>query len=151
METPRPIVGIGLMIVRDGKILMSRRTGSHGDGEFGWVGGKMEMHESFRETVMRELAEEAGKDIKVKNIRFLCLTNVRQYWPQHYIDIGMVADWVSGEARQNEPNKMGPWQWYDIDKLPAPLFGAGENYIEAYKTGKNFFDDFDKAVNYRQK
>ncbi|MCA9331267.1 NUDIX domain-containing protein, partial [Candidatus Saccharibacteria bacterium] len=51
----------------------------------------MESMESFEETILRELEEEAGSQLQVKNLRFLCLTNVRGYKPKHYIDIGMTA------------------------------------------------------------
>ncbi len=139
MEPSRPKVGIGLLLVKDGKILLAKRKGSLGKDEYGGPGGKMELLETFEETVLRELAEEAGDEIKIKNIRFLCLTNMRRYAPEHYVDIGMVAEWMSGEPRQMEPEKLGPWNWYDIDNLPQPLFCAEPNYIEAYKTGKTYF------------
>ena len=100
----------------------------------------MENGETFEECVMRELAEEAGIGIKIKNLGFLCLTNFRDHMPKHYVDIGMVAEYVSGEAVVMEPNKKESWDWFDMDALPSPLFGVMPNYVEAYRTGKNFFE-----------
>ena len=51
-----------------------------------------------------------------------------------------MCDWKSGEPRVCEPHKCEGWDWYDIDQIPSPLFKACPSSIEAYKTGKNYFD-----------
>lgn len=130
-------VGIGVLVFKDGKVLLCRRKGSHGAGEFGGPGGHLEFGESFEECARRECREEAG--IEIKNIRFLCVSNILRYSNQ-YIDIGLIADWKSGEPTVKEPQKAESWEWYDVDKLPRPLFCAEENYLKALKTGKRFFD-----------
>jgi 8-oxo-dGTP diphosphatase len=134
----RPKIGIGVMIFKDGKVLLGKRKGSHGAGEYAWPGGHMEYMESFEGCAKREVQEEAG--IEIENIRFLRLLNLKQYAPKHYVDIGLIADWKSGEPQIMEPDKVESWNWYDIEALPEPLFGALPTYFEAYKTGKNFWD-----------
>ncbi len=96
--------------------------------------------ESFEACVLRELAEEAGPDLRIQNLRFLCLSNLKKYAPKHYVDIAMVAEWKAGEPRLMEPEKLEGWAWYDLDDLPEPLFGVEHEYIEAYKTGKTYFE-----------
>ncbi|OGZ68766.1 MAG: hypothetical protein A3D44_02100 [Candidatus Staskawiczbacteria bacterium RIFCSPHIGHO2_02_FULL_42_22] len=135
----RPKVGIGVIVVKDGKILLGKRKNSHGDGEYAGTGGHVEYMESFEECAKRETLEEAG--IEIENIRFLCLVNVKDYAPKHYVDIGLVADWKSGQPTVLEPDKLEGWDWYDVDNLPSPLFGMIPNYIEAYKTGRHFWDN----------
>lgn len=135
----RPKVGVGVFIFKEGKVLLGKRTNySHGGGEYCPPGGHMEHMESFEEVVRREVKEEAG--IEIKNIRFLCLSNVKTYAPNHYVNTGFVSDWESGEPQIMEPDKCERWDWYSIDDLPQPLFSTVMNYVEAYKTGKNFFD-----------
>ena len=34
IENQRPRVGIGIMIMRDDKVLLGKRKGSHGEGEY---------------------------------------------------------------------------------------------------------------------
>jgi len=135
----RPKVGVGVMVMKDGKVLLGKRKGSHGQGEYAWPGGHLEYMESIIDCVKREVAEETG--LEVKNVRFLRLMNLKQYPPKHYLDVGMVADWKSGEPKVMEPEKCEGWGWYDMENLPEPLFGTIANYIEAFKTGKNFFDN----------
>ncbi len=141
MDKPQdnhPKVGIGVMIWKDGKVLLGKRKGSHGAGEYAWPGGHLEYMESFEDCVKREAREEAG--IEITNVRFLRLLNFKSYAPKHYVDIGLMADWKSGEPKVMEPEKCDGWGWYDIDHLPRPLFASVETYIEAYKTGKNYWD-----------
>ena len=134
----RPKVGIGVMIIKDGKVLLGKRKGSHGAGEFAWPGGHMEYMESFADCAKREVQEETGMEIE--NIRFLRLMNLKDYAPKHYVDIGLLAEWKSGEPKIMEPDKIEGWRWYEMDQLPEPLFTTIPSYIVAYKTGKIFWD-----------
>lgn len=126
------------MIIKEGKVLLGKRKGSHGAGEYAWPGGHMEYMESFEECAKREVQEETGMEIC--NIRFLRLLNLKDYAPKHYVDIGLIADWKSREPITMEPDKIEGWAWYEIDHLPKPLFSTIPTYFEAYKTGRNFWD-----------
>jgi 8-oxo-dGTP diphosphatase len=137
-EEPRIKAGVGVMIIRDGKVLLGKRRGSHGAGEYAFPGGHLEFGESIIDAAKREAMEEAG--VKIKNIKFLCFTNLTKYEGKHYMDFGVSAELENDEPKVMEPDFMESWDWYDIDNLPEPLFGATTNRIEAYKTGKNFFD-----------
>jgi 8-oxo-dGTP diphosphatase len=134
-----PKVGIGVMVIKDGKVLLGKRKGTHGQGEYAWPGGHLEYMESFADCAKREVKEETGMEIT--NIRFLRVLNLKDYKPKHYVDIGLAADWASGEPQLCEPDRIESWDWYDIDKLPHPMFVGEITNIEAYKTGKNYFDN----------
>src|SRR5438046_2793979 len=125
----RPKVGVGVLVFKNGKILLGKRKGGYSSGEYGGVGGHLEHLESFEECAKRETMEEAG--IKIKNIKFSCLINLTAYAPKHYVDIGLVADWESGEPQVLEPDKVEGWGWYDIDNLPQPIFAVEPLYVEA--------------------
>ena len=73
----RPKVGLGVMVVKDGKVLLGKRKGSHGQGEYAWPGGHMEYMESFEECAKREVKEETG--IEIADITFLRLMNLKMY------------------------------------------------------------------------
>ncbi|MEK7179843.1 MAG: NUDIX domain-containing protein [Patescibacteria group bacterium] len=137
-EEKRPYVGIGVMILKEGKILLGKRKGSHGEGEYAFPGGHMEYMESFEDCAKREVYEETHMEIE--NVRFLRLSNLKNYAPKHYVDVGLIADWKSGIPQVMEPDRIEGWDWYDINKTPKPLFTTIPSYIEAYKTGKNFWD-----------
>ena len=138
MEENKPRVGVGIMILKHGKVLLGKRKGSHGAGEYAFPGGHLEYMESFRACAERETTEECG--IEIRNVRFLYLANLQKYAPKHYVHIGLVADWQSGEPKVLETEKCESWDWYDIKDLPEPLFETCTQSIESYEMGKNYYD-----------
>jgi len=135
-----PRCGIGVMIVKNNKVLLGRRKGSHGSGEFAFPGGHMEYMESFKDCALRELSEECGKDFKVKNIQFVTLANVMAYNPKHYVLIGLSAEWESGEPKVMEEEKCEGWDWYDFNNFPQPLFQPTEIILKCYWDGMPYLD-----------
>lgn len=133
-----PKAGVGVMIFKNGKVLLAKRKGSHGEGEYAFPGGHLEYMESFDDCARREVNEECG--IKINNIRFQFLANVIKYVPKHYVHIGLLADWESGEPMVLEPEKSELWCWYELDKLPQPMFETCKIAIDSYRTGKNYYD-----------
>lgn len=126
------------MVLRGGKVLLSKRKGSHGVGEWQFPGGHLEYGESFEQCAKREAREEA--DIEIENVRFQFLANVKKYDKKHYVHIGLIADYNSGEPKTIEPEKAEKWGWYDLDNLPEPIFEMCRLTFESYKTGRNYFD-----------
>jgi len=140
MDEPRVKVGVGVLVFKGNKILFMRRKNAHGEGEFGGPGGHLEFGETLEECAVRETLEEAG--IEIENAKVVALSNLAWEGKQ-YIDIGLRADWKSGEARICEPDKCSELVWRSIDDVPEHLFGATGQYIEAIKTGKFYFGTID--------
>lgn len=134
----RPKVGMGVVLLKGGKILLGKRNNSFGEGEYSSPGGHLEYGESFDECIRREIREECG--LEVKNISFLYVTNSMHYAPKHYVNVEVLAEWESGEPITFEHEKIGGWDWYDLNNLPSPIFHYTMQGIESYKTGRNFFD-----------
>ncbi len=137
MTEALPKVGVGVMILKGNKLLLAKRKGSHGAGEFAFPGGHLEFGESIEDCCRRETMEEAG--VKIKSIRFLFFTNLTKYPGKHYAHIGMVADWASGQPQVIEPDKSESWRWYDLENLPAQMFETCELSVKSYKTGQVYF------------
>jgi 8-oxo-dGTP diphosphatase len=133
-----PKVGISIMVVKDGKVLLGKRKGSHGEGCWAFPGGSMEYMESIAETVHREIAEEVG--IQVDNIRFIRIYNLREYEPKHFLDVAVKVDYVSGEPKVVEPDKCEGWEWFSPDELPEPLFATVKEIVESDKNGVNYIE-----------
>jgi mutator protein MutT len=56
----RPIVGVGAIIIQNGKILLEKRKNDPGRGKWSIPGGLVELGESLEQTVIREVQEETG-------------------------------------------------------------------------------------------
>jgi len=136
----KPKVGVGVLILKNGRVLLTKRKGSHGEGEYAFPGGHLEYMESFEECAQREVKEECG--LEIENIKFQFLANVKKYAPKHYAHVGLIAEWKSGEPQLLEPKRAESWEWHDLDKLPSPLFGFCGLSFESLKTGKNYFDNY---------
>ena len=136
--TGKPRVGVGVMVLKNGHVLLGRRKGSHGEGEYAYPGGHLEHLERFEQCATREVREETG--LEIGPLRFLRVLNTREYAPKHYVDVAFAADWVSGEPRVLEPDKIENWAWYPLDALPSPLFRTIPTALEALTTGRTFWD-----------
>lgn len=138
MEHTPPKVGVGVMIVKNGFVLLGKRKGAHGEGEYAFPGGHLEYMESFAQCAQRETREECG--LEIENIRFQFVANVTTYAPHHYVHVGLLADWKSGTPEVLEPDASGPWEWHAVDNLPQPLFEMCRLAAESYRTGQTYYD-----------
>src|SRR5437660_320418 len=119
--TERPIVGVGVLIFRDGQVLLGLRRGSHGAGTWSPPGGHLEYGEEPATCVMREALEETG--LRLPSVEFLGVTNdVFEAEHRHYLTLFFRADSVSGEPAVREPEKCEGWHWWPWDALPENLF-----------------------------
>jgi 8-oxo-dGTP diphosphatase len=125
-----PQVGVGVLIVRDGKVLFGHRIGSHGHDTWAPPGGKQEAGETVEECAIRETLEETGLSLRtVKKVPIY----TDDHFPQegkHFITVYVVADDPGGTPAVMEPEKLSEWRWCDWDDLPAPLFLTISNLIE---------------------
>ena len=60
----QPVVGVGAVIICDGKILLEKRKNDPGKGKWSIPGGLVELGESVEQTVIREVKEETGLDVE---------------------------------------------------------------------------------------
>jgi 8-oxo-dGTP diphosphatase len=65
-EYPRlPIVGIGVVIVEDGKLILVKRGAEPALGKWSFPGGIVELGETVRNAAVREAKEECGLDVEL--------------------------------------------------------------------------------------
>lgn len=131
----RPKVGVGVIVIKDGLVLLGKRINAHGENTWCFPGGHLEYGETWEECARREALEEAG--ITLKNVRFGAVTNdLFAKEGKHYITIEMVSEYADGEVRLMEPDKFKEWGWFEWSDMPKPNFGPIENLL------KSGFDPF---------
>ncbi|GIG54333.1 TIGR00730 family Rossman fold protein [Demequina activiva] len=116
-----PLVGTSAVVVRDGKVLLGRRRGSHGAGTWSFPGGKVAPGEAPADAAARELEEETG--LMATSVEPITWTD--DVFPEHglhYVTLHYAVE-AEGEPVTTEPDKIDEWAWFDWDTLPQPLFG----------------------------
>jgi len=129
VEARRPIVGIGVIILRDHRILLGKRRSSHGAGDWSPPGGHLDFGETPENCAIREVYEETG--LSIENVRFVGITNdIFLSEQKHYLTLFMMADCLTGVPELREPDKCEEWVWYDWTNLPEPLFLPLRNLLQ---------------------
>ncbi len=118
--TPSELHGVGVLVVRDGKVLLGRRASPRGRGTWSPPGGRAEPGETDEETARRELDEETGLVGAVPRVVGETMDSfpTGETWRTRWVQM----EWVSGDPRVLEPDEVDSWGWYSWDRLPAPLF-----------------------------
>jgi 8-oxo-dGTP diphosphatase len=126
MTAPVTRVGVGVLVVRNGRVLLGQRQGSHGAGTWALPGGHLDFGESAAACAARELFEETG--LMARDFHHAQFTvDDFPVEGRHYVTLFVEAREVVGEPANLEPDKCVGWEWYDWHALPAPLFGPLES------------------------
>jgi len=98
----RPIVGVGAVIVSEGRALLVRRATEPLKGEWSIPGGVLELGERLHDGVRREALEETGLDVEPQEVLevfdsiFADGEGRTQY---HYVLVDYLCRVLGGEAR----------------------------------------------------
>ena len=115
-----PGVGVGLAILRDGKLLLCRRLKAPEAGHWNIVGGKVDHLEPAEAAARREAEEETG--LSIGAIEFVTTSEqIIDADRQHWFSLLYKTSDFHGEPWLTEPDKLSAIGWFDIDALPEPL------------------------------
>jgi 8-oxo-dGTP diphosphatase len=115
-----PGLGVGLVILRDGKILLYKRMRPPEAGYWNIVGGKVDHMEPAEEAARREAEEETGLTIgRIERIG--STEQIIEADRQHWISLLYIARDVTGEPQLTEPDKLSEFGWFGLADLPEPL------------------------------
>jgi 8-oxo-dGTP diphosphatase len=134
MATPQ--VGVGVVIVRDGKVLLGLRRGSHGAGAWALPGGHLEWGETIESCARREVREETGLDLGVVT-QGPYTNDVMAAEGKHYVTCFVEAVGLSGEAQVLEPTKCERWAWFAWSEMPENLFQPLKTLVQSGYVPKN--------------
>lgn len=127
MVKERPKVGVGVGVLHEGKVLLGKRSGSHGSGQWAFPGGHLEFGETVEECARRELFEETG--LRATSLILGPWLNDVMEGDKHYITLIVFVDAFEGLVELKEPQKCLGWQWYAWQDFPEPLFPVVRSLI----------------------
>lgn len=135
---PSPQVGVGVLLIQNGRVLLGKRKGAHGAGTWSAPGGHLEFGESIDACARREVREETG--LEIHDLQHGPFTNnVFEADNKHYVTVFVVARPAGGEPQMLEPDKCEGWAWFEWAALPEPLFAPlatlySQGYLPKWKT-----------------
>jgi 8-oxo-dGTP diphosphatase len=105
----RPVVGVGGVVIEDGRALLIKRGSEPLLGQWSIPGGTLELGESLQEGVARELLEETGLEVQVLDM-IEAFDRIffdpaapdpgnRSRPKYHYVIVDYLCERLAGEAR----------------------------------------------------
>jgi len=140
MENKKMGCGFGVMIIKYGKVLLGQRhvdpekasSLMNGEGTWTMPGGKLDFGESFENGARREVLEETGINVDIKDLKVISLTN--DIVPTaHFVTVGLLCTNCNDDAKVMEPDEITQWKWFDLENLPEPLFEPSRKILKNYK------------------
>ena len=103
----RPLVGVGGVVIEDGRALLIRRGSEPLIGQWSIPGGMLELGESLQEGVARELLEETGLEVRVLELievfdrifREPGKSSPEERPKFHFVIVDYLCERIAGEAR----------------------------------------------------
>lgn len=114
----RPIVGIGVVVWRERRVLLVRRANPPRAGEWSLPGGAQRLGETLTEAARREVMEETG--LAIDGIRLVTALDLIERDPDgrvrhHYTLIDLVAEAGAGEPVAGDD--AAAVAWFRLDEL----------------------------------
>jgi ADP-ribose pyrophosphatase YjhB (NUDIX family) len=134
-----PLIGVGAVTIKDGKILLVKRAFAPGEGKWSIPGGLVELGEKLSDACTRETEEETGLKIQVLeliNVFDMIERDEANKVRYHYALVDFLAKPVGGSERPS--TEVAEMRWATIDEARSmdltrtarraldDLFGAGQ-------------------------
>ena len=123
MRPDRPYVGVGGVVLIDGRILLIRRGKPPLRGRWVIPGGTVELGETLHEAVIREIQEETGLVVRPREV-VLVFDRIQRDGTAvdyHYVVIDYLCDYVSGAPRAgSDADEVALVRPEDVDAYDLP-------------------------------
>ncbi len=116
----QPIIGVGAIIIEDGRVLLVKRAHPPIAGQWSIPGGALEVGELVREAAVREAREETGLIVEPGELLGVfdrVLRNAEQRVQYHYVLIDFLCKPVGGELCA--ASDAAEVRWFTREELPA--------------------------------
>jgi 8-oxo-dGTP diphosphatase len=123
------------VIIKDGKILMTKRSFGVYEGCWSLPGGRVDVGEDIRTTCVRESKEET--DLEVKIIHSLgYYDDPERDKEKHAITFAFICEVISGEPKHCD--EATDIRWFSLDELPEKI---GWDHRKIIEDAKRFLEE----------
>ena len=122
-----PMIGVAVVIFREGRILLAKRGKEPSRGKWSTPGGRLELGETISEAARREVLEECSINIEVESVidaDDILIHDDDGKVKYHFADIYVKAKYISGEVKAQSDAEDCRWvtpeEMAELD-MPPPL------------------------------
>ncbi|HIH20576.1 TPA: NUDIX domain-containing protein [Candidatus Micrarchaeota archaeon] len=116
-------VGAAVVLKKNGKVLLGKRSNTVGHGFWCLPGGKVELGELVEHAAKRELLEETSvRAKKLKFAGFVEALRAEENREEGWITLVFNCSSYSGKPRVVKGEKFSEWAWFSPKKLSRPIF-----------------------------
>ena len=124
-------VGVGAVVLRDGRLLLLLRRKAPEAGCWSIPGGKVEFGETCAHAVLRELSEETG--LRGRIVALLgVMDHIVEEEHTHFVSPAFLVE-AEGEAGNREEGSHKELGWFDPEELPENLTLTTKKALEGYR------------------
>lgn len=135
------IPSVNLYVLNDNKVMLSRRSNTGWmDGYLCAPGGHVEVGETPKQAMVREIREELGTEVDPNDLTMVCVA-ARNTKPSEYVAYEFAIINKNYTFTNNEPEKCSELTWVDVNHLPEDVIEdfriiiqrsviGSENYLE---------------------
>lgn len=118
-----PQVGVGAIVVHEGRVLLVQRKQPPHAGQWAIPGGKQHWGESLQQAAERELLEETGIQVRAGRPAYTFEHLVRDAAGAvqfHYVVVDLLADYLGGTPVAGDDADDARWvAWHELAALPV--------------------------------
>jgi len=134
----RPLVGVGAVIIQDGRVLLVRRAQAPQKDRWSLPGGLLELGERLEEAVRREVREETGLEVEVLSLagvfeRIIADAGGRTEY--HYVLLDYFCRVSGGALRPASDASAAVWA-SRAELARYPLTGGTREFLERALAGQ---------------
>ncbi|HKZ30931.1 MAG TPA: NUDIX hydrolase [Vicinamibacteria bacterium] len=134
MSSTAPVVGVGGVVVHEGRVLLIRRGKQPLYGRWVVPGGTVELGEPLAAALVREMHEETGLEVEPFELLtvFDRIERDGERVAYHYVIVDYLCRWRSGEARAGSDALEVAWalpQELERYDLPAKALEVVEDAL----------------------
>jgi 8-oxo-dGTP diphosphatase len=128
-------------------LLALRKNTGYMDGMYGLVSGHVEAGESAEDAIIRETEEEAGVALRKDQLKYVfTMQRMKDDPMDDYIDIYFECTNWDGEFFNNEPEKCGGVEWFEISDLPNNTIPTIAEVLRTYPNSEKFMSKHEASV-----
>jgi len=141
----QPVVGVGAVVICDGKILLEKRKNEPGRGKWSIPGGLVELGEGVEQTVVREVMEEAGLAVEKPSLIDIVDNVTRDRNGEiryHFVIIDFFVKLKGGTLKaQSDAEEL---KWVSFDEVEK--YDLTKSFREFFQRNRQRLEKFDSCI-----